>query len=170
MSHYGAVLLRPMTAPLSGKVAAALMLGLLSLLLLGSLAVNQLSSYFKSTTPVLIKATALKNEKGLPSTLTLYDQNSTDKPGDGGRAIEAWIAFLNAHPESRMNLTVNATSGSATEDGRRVASLIQQLSSAGVDPHRIRCIQLPQFESALDNLQGKVSSLNDRVVVEIKLE
>jgi len=170
MSHYGAVLVRPMTAPLSGKVSAALMLGLLCLLLFGSLAVDQLSSYFKYATPILTKAIVVKNEKGLPSTFTLYDRNSTNKLGEGDRAIEAWIAFLNAHPESRVNLSVDAKSGTATEDSRRIASLIQRLSSAGVDPHRIRLIEPPQFELALDNPLGKVSSLNDQVVVEIKLE
>jgi hypothetical protein len=170
MTPLGAVLFRPMTAPLSRKVAVILVLGLLSLLFLGNVAVGQLSTQLSFARPLPVQAIAAVNENGLPSILKLYDRESAGIPASDVRATELWIAYLKAHPEARINITVDSSLDLATEDSRRVASLVQLLSSSGIDPHRVRLIALPPFETASTSSNSKASSLNDVLVVEIKLE
>ena len=146
------------------------MLGLLSLLLLGRLAVDQLGSHFKFASLSSGRTDLNKKENGLPVVLMLYDGQIAEPPAEGRRAVEVWIAYLKSHPESRINVTLQAGSEVATENSRRIASLVKLMSSAGIDPHRVRVVELPQFETATDRLSGKPASLNDRVTVEIKLE
>jgi hypothetical protein len=110
------------------------------------------------------------NENGLPSVLKLYDRESAAQSASDLRAIEAWTTYLKAHPEARITITIDSGMGLASEDSRRVASLVQLLSASGIDPHRVRLIELPLFESVTNSSITKASSLNDVVVVEIKLE
>jgi|APCry1669189844_1035258.scaffolds.fasta_scaffold32901_1 hypothetical protein len=170
MSTYGAVLIRPITASLSRKIAGVLVLGLLSLLFLGRLAVDQLGSHFKFASLASGHADLNKKENGLPLVLMLYDGQNSAPPAEERRAVDVWIAYLKSHPESRINLTLQTGSEIATENSRRIASLVKLMSSAGIDPHRVRVVELPQFEGLTIRPSGKPASLNDRVIVEIKLE
>lgn len=170
MNQYGAVLVRPMTVNLSRKVAAVLVMAILSLLVLGNIAVGQLSSKLNSLSPPFNKEVLSKNENGLPSYLTLELGESAQRSTEGSPALETWIDFLKAHPESRINLTIHSASGFDREDNRRVASLVQLMSSVGIDPHRVRLIELPQFETVTESSLNTPSAFNGRIVVEIKLE
>jgi hypothetical protein len=159
-----------MTAALSRKVAVALVLGLLSVLMIGNLAVGHLRAQIILAPPIPIHAMPTINENGLPSVLKLYDRESAAQSASDLRAIEAWTTYLKAHPEARITITIDSGMGLASEDSRRVASLVQLLSASGIDPHRVRLIELPLFESVTNSSITKASSLNDVVVVEIKLE
>lgn len=171
MSRMGAVLVRPMTERLSRRVAVALVLGLGGLLILGRLASGQLSDHVPQAVFVVPTAKPA-NANGLPPQLMMHDREAPASASMQmeAQSIQAWMNYLNAHPEARVNLSVSASSGSATEDSRRIASLVQLFSAGGIDPHRVRVIGRPLFDGETENALGKAASLSGIVAVEIRLE
>ena len=171
MSRMGAVLVRPMTERLSRRIAVALVLGLVCVLILGRLASSQLAEHVPPVS--LLAPTAIPaHTNGLPPVLMMHDREAPESASMQmeAQSVQAWMHYLNLHPDARVSLSVSAGSGSATEDSRRIASLVQLFSAAGIDPHRVRVIGRPLFDGETENALGKAASVSGTVAVEIRLE
>jgi type IV pilus biogenesis protein CpaD/CtpE len=150
-----AILLRPCSAALSRRIAAALGLGFFLVLLMARAATQPLLSAPEDSaanpgsasegreselSARSVDAQAPERRIALRPDIPVAGLTARDLFGAGGAAsLSHWVRYLRARPELRITITL--TPADAADEGqsaRMAAAVLRLLAEDGIDPHRMR--------------------------------